>query len=1022
MLDNLVRVTESGLNYLAEKIKLHVEDYCDLETTCGQSYLVAKDASMGTVFRYDGFRTLVSTKEFVEYCMALADGLDTFLSQRGHQVQVLFFREDDAGDEVMRYMAPSYETCEVLGMDMADILDEKRKVAADFCMDEQVFIVLWSRPSILDPLEFRLNKEENRELVRQYKIPALAHAQNFLRPNRFLVDRHTAFVGHFEQLVKGLKGAVAEMERHDALCTTKRFLYRSVTPRDWQPTLLGDKMFARWKNNRSKDLSELSYPRIAPQLFNSPAQVGGGGDGALTDTRSVRFGDRLYAPVFIKVPPMRVMTFGALFNTLNQAVANTDRGDKALPWSISFLLTGDGLKGTGLRTFFSGILSIGSEDNRNLVQAMKSLQEYKSDGGTVVKMQITACTWAPFGDEKELMLRRSKLSRALASWGNTTVTEETGDAAEAVITCAPGMTTYSIAPESAPPFHSVVPMLPLARPASPFHRGQTLYRTLDGKLLPWECFSDEQNTWITLYFGGPGNGKSVQANRYNLEMCLMGGLKRLPWIGIVDIGISSSGFIRVVEDSLPEDKKHLATYVRLQNTEKYSINICGDTQLGCREPLPPEREFKKNFMTLMATPSTRGKAHLYMEQFVGRVITETYRRFSDKEERGQPKQYEPTQCAAVCEVVEQLGIEVSESTKWWDIVDALYSHGYYYEASVAQRYAVPVLMDFLQVANDRDVQKDFVRAVDEGVPVVEEFNIMISSAIEEFKLFNGVTLFDVGESRVMAIDLQDVVVKGSSPSAKKNSALMYMAALNIFLTKISICEELLDSVNQDFRSYHAKRVEELAEEYKRLFVDEYHNTGNNEQLREGFLVYGRESRKWGLELVLASQLPQDFRELAEIATTIIIMDAGNEKTRGTIRDIFGLSDAEVSALRKYVHGPQAGIGSTFLAKVKTKTAELSQLFTSTLGGLELWALTTTLEDRALRGRLYQEMPTSDARRVLARRFPGGSCKSYVLKKKSEVRDSMGDKFVDDDIYESIIQNLAKELVSEWERLKIDGAL
>lgn len=1018
MLNNLVRVTEAGLSFLAEKLKVHVEDYCDLETTCGDHHLVAKDASLGTVFRYEGFRSLVSHKEFVDFCDALSNGIETFLGQRGHQVQVVFIREDDATEEVMRYMAPSYETCEVIGMDMRDILDEKRRVMSDYCMDEQVYIVLWSRPSVLDPVELRLNKEETQELVRKYKIPSLKHAQNFLRPNRFLVDRHDAFVGHFLQLVQGLKGGISTLGRHEAICSGKRFLYRATTPASWEPTLLGDPMFARWKEKRSLDYSELSYPRLESQIFSSPAQ--NGGEGGLNDVRAVRIGDRLYAPMFIKRAPKRIMSFGALFNMLNKASANTDRGDKPLPWSISFMLTGDGLKGEGLRTFFARVLSMG-EDNRNLANAMKSLAEYKSDGGTVVKMQITACTWASYPNEKELMLRRSKLVRALNNWGSCDVEEETGDAAEAVITSAPGLTTYAKAPGAAPPLPTAISMLPWARPASPFHRGQSLYRTLDGKVLPWEYFSDQQNTWVTIWFGGPGSGKSVQANRANLEMCLMGGLKKLPWVAVIDFGISSSGFTGLVEDSLPEDMRHLSMYVRLQNTEKYSINICGDTQLGCRYPLAPEREFKKNFMTLLATPATRGKAHVYMEQFVARVITETYRRFSDQEERGQPKGYEPTQCPDVAEKVEQLGIETTEATKWWDIVDALYERGHYYHAAVAQRYAVPILMDFLNTANDREVQKDFLRASDDGTPVYEEFNIMIGSAIDEFKLFNDVTRFDVGESRVMAIDLQDVAIRGTSPAAKKTSALMTMAAVNIFMSKINICEELLDTVNQDYRSYHAKRVEELAEEYKRLFLDEYHNSGNNEQLREGFLIYGRESRKWGLELVVASQLPQDFRELAEIATTTIIMDAGNEKTRGTIREIFGLSESEVAALKKYVHGPVGGVGATFLAKVKTKEAELTQLFTSTMGGQELWSLSTTLEDRALRNRLYKVMPSPEARRVLARRFPGGSCKSHVLKIKSEVRASQGEAFIDEDVQESIIQNLARDLVGEWERMKLEGA-
>jgi intracellular multiplication protein IcmB len=171
---------------------------------------------------------------------------------------------------------------------------------------------------------------------------------------------------------------------------------------------------------------------------------------------------------------------------------------------------------------------------------------------------------------------------------------------------------------------------------------------------------------------------------------------------------------------------------------------------------------------------------------------------------------------------------------------------------------------------------------------------------------------------------------------------------------------------------------------------------------------------------LASQLPGDFGQLTDIATSTLILDAGNESTRGDIQSIFGLSNTEVAALKQYVHGPQAG-GMTFLAKIKTKSAELSQLFTSTSGGLELWGLTTTAEDRALRNKLYRLMPSAEARAVLKKRFPRGSCKSYVLGEKAKSREERGENFVDDDPTSSIIETLAESIFRDWKKSQDDAA-
>ncbi len=69
-----------------------------------------------------------------------------------------------------------------------------------------------------------------------------------------------------------------------------------------------------------------------------------------------------------------------------------------------------------------------------------------------------------------------------------------------------------------------------------------------------------------------------------------------------------------------------------------------------------------------------------------------------------------------------------------------------------------------------------------------------------------------------------------------------------------------------------------------------------------------------------------------------------------------------------MHGPREG-GATFLAQFSTKSGSNTQLLTSTLGPVELWAFSTTAEDARVRNRLYQIMKPAEARRVLAALFP-----------------------------------------------------
>jgi intracellular multiplication protein IcmB len=1024
MLTGMLDLTERAVARLMEALKFNINSYCELETTTfDRMQLVAKDGSVASVFRYEGFRSLMGRGDFEHLTSELATKQETYFAKRGHQLQVVFIRDEDATDTIRSMLASHYESAEALKLDVRDVLDEKVSMYASYCMDERVFFVLWSRPSLLDITEIESSKAEATELGRKHKIPTFQSAQNLLRPNRFLVDQHEAFVQKMLQDMEGLNCAVAQISAAEILFESKRYLYRD-TPLSWRPALVGDPLIARWKKNRNmRDASELTYPRIDDQIFHSPGNNGNKkGIGGVTDTAAVRIGDRLFAPVLMKLPPTKPEPFNGLFRAMNQAIVEDSKGvRRRVPWAISYTIEGDGLSSVGLKKFFSTLLGGLSGDNRNMNAAFKALVSYRDDqNGVVTKMQITAVTWADWPDEAMLMARRRKMSAALMGWGRTMVEAERGDPTEALVQTAPALTIKAIAPESAPPLHEVMRMLPLSRPASPFKRCTLLLRSLDGKPLMFESFSDEQNTWITLLFGGPGSGKSVFSNRLNFEMCMMAGLKRLPYIGVIDIGVSSQGFISLVQDSLPENMKHLAMYVRVQNRDDYAINQF-DTDLGLRQPLPRQREMMKNFLVLLTTPAERGKAHIFMNEFVGRVIDKAFMRLSDQNERGRPTRYSHHLNAFVKKRVEEEGIEHTEATRWWEIVEAFADRKLWYEASVAQRYAMPTLSAMMEEANDPALSQEFATANDAGQNVVEEFKLMVSAAMGDYPLFRGHTVFDVGESRVMALDLQDVVPGGETPDAKKKAALMYMVALNAFTRKIQVIKEDLESEQMKsvpkYLPYHSRRVDDLAEDKKRLFVDEYHKTGNNPNLREGFLIFGRESRKWLLELMLASQLPDDFRELAKIATTVLVMDAGTPETRKTIAEVFGLTEVEVSALRQYVNGPGAG-GATFLAKIKTKKAELSQLFTATSGGLELWALSTTAEDRRLRSMLYDVMPPRDARRVLRDRFPSGGCKSFVLNESAKTKESRGEAFIDDDLEGTVIQNLAKELIEKW---KADAA-
>ena len=143
----------------------------------------------------------------------------------------------------------------------------------------------------------------------------------------------------------------------------------------------------------------------------------------------------------------------------------------------------------------------------------------------------------------------------------------------------------------------------------------------------------------------------------------------------------------------------------------------------------------------------------------------------------------------------------------------------------------------------------------------------------------------------------------------------------------------------------------------------------------------------------------------EFATSVFIMEAGPEQAVKRTAKVFGLSQTAQSALKTRVHGPREG-GATFLAQFATKSGLNTQLLTSTLGPVELWALNTTADDVQVRNQLYKRVGGKVARQLLAQHFPSGSAvkmmENMLAEYKSdgayiddEVRSSMSQKIVDD---------------------------
>ncbi len=970
IMDNVVDGFTTLLSWLSSGLKMTADSYCDLETAENKTTLVARDGSLVTILRIEGATALIGTPEFDRLHSGVSQSLQATLSRPGHSVQMLFsYDRDGAKQEIADNFLSARQTAKEIGLQLDDLFEERINYLSNYCAKEDVFFVLWTRPSGLTKEQASRTIKDKQKFIRKNEIPPFKDSQNLIAAFPDLRNAHDAFVRATYNDLNALNLQTGVLNIHDALHEVRMTTDPEFTDRTWKPTLPGDKIPKRASEIFEDEISNILYPPLTQQLMPRDAER--------LDFRTMRIGDRVYSAIFVDLFPKDVKTFLHLFNRVHAS---------QIPWRISYLMQSNGLESAKMRQILSAILSFTSAQNRLLHDSLQILQEIEVNAlDAVVRLQVVACTWAPADNIRLLRTRAALLAKALQGWGNCEVSEVTGDPFGGVVSSMLGISGSSEAMPAIAPLSEVVYMAPLTRPASPWKTGALLFRSPDGKLWPYQPGSAKQTTWIDILYARPGSGKSVLSNAINLALALSAGLKRLPRIAIIDIGPSSSGLISLLKEALPPEKRHYVASYRLRMTPDYSINPF-DTQLGARYPTPQERSFLVNFLTLLATPLGEDRPYDGVADMAGMVVDELYKVLADN---GNPYTYTAGLETIVDEIIEEIGFVKDQHTTWWEITDALFLAGFNHEAMLAQRYAMPLLADAASICRNKSVEDLYgeIKAPT-GESLIDAFARMISSAVREYPILSRVTRFDIGEAKIVSLDL-DEVAKTGGEAADRQTAVMYMLARYVLARDYYLTEDNVNDMAEQYQDYHKTRIMELRDDPKRLVYDEFHRTSHAKAVRDQVIVDMREGRKWKVQVALISQSLEDFDSvMIEFATSIYIMDAGPAQAIKKTAEIFGLSETAKLVLANKVHGPREG-GSTFLAQFATKDGLNTQLLTCTIGPIELWAFSTTAEDAKLRNTLYRHLGHMTARQVLARVFPSGTATSFIEARLEQAQEQEG---------------------------------
>lgn len=964
------------------------DQYCDLHGFDQlKPYFTAHDHSNCSILRVKGCASITSASEYQARMAVAAQSLGALLRSPYRSMTITFERSHNNDEELARYRESMQRSAQAKRLNASVVTEEVLAVLKERLFHEEVLIACWTSLGAGYPEEVRREFAENKTTWGRVNAPG---AMDPLVAVQSLEGVHLSFVSEVVEALHRAKitvdwlgqptkkdAASQEVAARPDLAAVRRSMLFHETPEDWRPQTTFERTMFEVKDYETRDVSGLFAPPLAQQIMTSAAT-------ATSDMRSVSFGGRTFAVVHAALFPRRMPLFSMLSSKLERY---DGQGEEDMPWRFAMHLTG-GTKIGVLAETLNVLMSFMSPMNNQKRLGLNEVRAIANeDRETFVGVRMMAVTWIePHETMEVLSARRSRLVRALEGWNSPSIVEVNADPLRALAETGAGVTRvqrtgrYTLGAIT-----QLSLSLPFHRTAPIFESGQSVMISPEGKPIPLAAHSSEQNFWFSLISAPPGSGKSVYLNRTNLEFALFTPGAVLPFIGVIDIGPSSSGFIELLRSMAPDHMKHqmLLTKIRNDRHEGSSFINPFELSLGNRKPTDQQRQFIEAFVTEVLADEKRN----VNPDFVSAIVKAVYSSLSDIDISSTPKRWQEGVCAEIDELCEELKFPLRETTRWWSIVDMLAERGMFREAMIAQRYASPLMDDLARVISREDIRNDF------GADHCHTASMRIQGAIEQFPVFSRPTTLDIGEARICSIDLNDVVIKGGSPDrgVQRQNSLMYMMAAQLFLRQISGDEAVIPSMafpeamRDTYQTYWRKRFQDISETPKRFAMDEFHNTGSTPSIVNAVEVMVREGRKWGLEILLASQKIDDFEAFKELASTVVLLDATDNKTRDKLREQFGFSAAVSEQISK-LHGPQPNLGGVFVIGAKLKTNYHWQRLYNHLAPTLLWALDTTAENRNLRKALVGKLGLERALKLLVARFPRGTAVDYVKQWKVDQSD------------------------------------
>ena len=992
----------------------YVEDpgsNCSLNLPIGNSGVITcKDGSIVSVIEIRGCRRYIGMAEHASNVKALSESLMPFYKSKCHDIG--FYFETDNDPNVLRkklddIYSPVDSAIKALNLNYENIINEEKDVLMPVTHVENCWLVCWTNKKVYsqvpanervtgdDIQHFHSNSYQNMNGVTDYAMRGSAH---------------DAMMSSIMSVLKERQFSVRQLSTANIIRSIRNCIDANKTGKNWEPTIVGNRksLFVYPPDNPKKALKEgaagIMPPKLGSQVWPcEPSTLEG-------KPEVLKVGNRIYKVMVLKVQPNGPVPFAKLLKETSAL---------NIPFRFSGLLKSSGSSMLAAKMIVASVTTILPIPSRAkmLRDELSKIDKFVKANRTVDSaIQMTFVTWDHADNLRELEFKSDKLLQIINSWNQASAYFVKDDIQEGFCSSLPAYRNGSIAPAAVGPLEDIIHCMPITRPTMPFDKGGMCLRSEDGRLMPFQPFDyNVMRHHVYLVAGEPGYGKSAFIN--NLQVSLLSASNDIPYIGIADVGTSSLGAIQLAQSMLPEGKKHYAMYHRMKNREEESYNFL-EPDYGLRKPIKEHFDEIVNQLELMLSDDRAGALHGDMPGLIRAVLRLAYRTRSDEGSKADPERFKRNKqndkhWPQIAKALNEIGFVPNSDHTWWQIFDALYERDFFHEASLVMRFAAPTLPMLAQIATRPDIREEYPGTYDTGTLLVDYFARRIGELVESYPIFSTYTKLDLGDARIISLDLEEVVPRASEGdfSLKKQGAIFFGTAARILTSRFFWKEDRLELIPEKYHSYHEPRIRSIRQTTNALQIDELQRFSGIDQADQLCIKIANEGRKWEIGVILSSQDVTETPDRLVAFSTARIICGFEEKSVGNVRDFFKLDETEVELIVRKIRPPSKD-GGWVLMQLDADEGMYSHLLNIRMGAEKLWGLSTRNKDAIVRTHVYKEFGDVLGRSLLSKMYPSGSIGDeydFRIQSLSEDNDvglmQLNDINENTDIIQSIIDNI-----------------